>query len=143
MKVKFNCYQCGRVLSVPIQWVTKMVACPYCESPNRVPRPGVPDTDAQPVDDRLGLPPRAAHARYLDELEAAAQSKQSAEVEPAELIVDRRARAWLIAANVLVALAVISVAAYFFVPWSKVAAMFDPPAVNAPTESDGAAPVDP
>lgn len=132
-KLHFNCPRCQNRLHVPITYVTKMVRCPFCSQPTRVPRAGVPNADETPVAAGLELPQRSARAPYLADLEAAAQSKRGPASRPAELIAERRFNRWLIAANVIAALAVIGVLLYLFVPWSAWVGEdppADPPPVN-------------
>ena len=70
-RLRFDCNRCKATLHVPIQHVGKMVVCPHCQSPNRVPSPGRKHHEEVDVDDgSLKLPPRAAHAPYHDALEA-------------------------------------------------------------------------
>lgn len=98
-KLRFHCSKCKATIRVPIQHVGKMVVCPHCKMANRVPSPGRKQHEEVDADDgSLKLPPRTAHARYHDKLEAQTIEAQAQVVQRAERQAQRKSRLiwWLL-----------------------------------------------
>ncbi len=140
-KLRFECIKCKSTLRVPIQHVGKMVACPECGAPNRVPSPGRKHHEEVDVDDgSLKLPPRTSHARYHDELQAEAVDARRRAAQRAEADAQRKSRRiwWLlVAVNVLVFAALVTALALVWPPGDGGEPHPDPP---APTTGDGSLP---
>jgi len=67
-KMRFACGQCGAVYRASFRLAGRLVRCRHCGSPCHVPH-GLP-AERTGEARTFRLPPRVAHAKYLDRLEA-------------------------------------------------------------------------
>lgn len=99
-KMRFACGQCGAVYRASFRLAGRLIRCRHCGSPCHVPH-GLPRIIADHVSS-LRLPPRVAHAKYLDHLETrfVAENEVSASDATEVLPRSRSISRLLIAANV-------------------------------------------